>query len=69
LTDRNSLVLRLGDQIRICRGQLVGLTGVVTRFGDRPICLLTIDGWPDGVYVTVSANSLERTEGQIVDAS
>ena len=49
----------LGSRIRITSSPLLGLTGVVVRVAtDKPGSVLTIDGFPEGVYVTINNDYL-----------
>ena len=50
---------RIGSRIRITRGQLTGLTGVVAMMSDdNSNCVLTIDGWETGVYLSMRCDML-----------
>jgi hypothetical protein len=50
---------RIGSRIRITRGQLTGLTGVIAKMsGDNSNCVLTIDGWETGVYLSMRCDML-----------
>ena len=53
---------RIGSRIRIARGKLKGLTGVVAKMSeDNSKCVLTIDGWASGVRLAVSGDILRLT--------
>jgi KOW motif len=50
----------LGARVRITRGRLAGVTGVVTRITESNFnVVLTIDDWPNGTYVVVRGDVLE----------
>jgi hypothetical protein len=49
-----------GDLIRIKSGRLAGLAGKIALVRDSARCLVTIEGWPEGAYVMVPNESLER---------
>ena len=49
---------RPGDAVRITRGALVELTGVVVRSTSNQNCVITIDGLVNGVLVVLPATSL-----------
>lgn len=51
-----------GDRVRVVRGTLAGLTGVVTRLSSRFDCVLAIDGWPHGAYLLIVGDGLEFLE-------
>jgi len=51
---------QLGARVRITRGRLAGVTGVVTRITASNFnVILTIDDWPNGTYVVVRGDVLE----------
>jgi hypothetical protein len=53
---------RIGSRIRIARGKLKGLTGVVAKMSEgNSKCVLTIDGWASGVCIAVSCDILRMT--------
>jgi len=50
----------IGSRVRIVQGKLTDLTGVVVRLTEDELnCVLTIDDWVRGAYLTVSGNALE----------
>ena len=49
----------VGKCVRIARGNLAGLTGVVAWLTEADLnCVLTIDEWGKGVYAAISGNDL-----------
>ena len=53
---------RPGDAVRITRGALVELTGVVVRSTSNQNCVITIDGLVNGVLVVLPPSSLEMAD-------
>jgi hypothetical protein len=52
--------LASGDRVKIRAGRLAGLAGTVANLRDQGNCLLEIDNWPEGVYVVVRRELLQR---------
>lgn len=57
--DFTSTPLRLGDHIRVVRGQLAGLEGSVTRQGNQTYLVVTLD-LLGSALVTISPDDLEK---------
>jgi hypothetical protein len=49
----------IGTRVRVARGRLAGLTGVVMKLTDDDRnCVLAIDGWQDAAYLAVNGDLL-----------
>jgi KOW motif-containing protein len=57
-----------GDRIRITAGEFAGLTGVVKKLA-RADNVLSVDGWPDGIYLIVTNKALARLAPDEHDSS
>lgn len=57
-----SFPFRPGDAVRVKRGALAGVTGIVQRVTDDKRCLITIDVEARGVSALIAASSLELAD-------
>jgi hypothetical protein len=56
---------QVGVRVRISRGRLTGLTGVVVETiedEDHVHCVLIVDGWVSGVQLSIAGDALEQIE-------
>ncbi len=50
--------LPVGQAVEIRRGALRRMTGVIVGFGRNGNCLVALDGWQDGILLSVTSQSV-----------
>ena len=52
----------IGAKVRVTRGKLAGITGILIETKNSGNCVLSIDFWANGVLIVVSGRDLEQVE-------
>jgi hypothetical protein len=64
LMDVQGMTYQVGANVRVTRGSLAGVAGVLIEVRNRRLtCLLSTDFWANGVLVKLNGDDLEQVKG------